>query len=106
MPINIILIILGCLIGLIGGVIGTYFSIKNSTSSRGRSFVIKYAIGIWTVLIVFLVLLLFLPSPYNVMLWIPYGVLLPMIILYGNMKQEKIRKEEEEEKKSGNMPMY
>jgi len=104
-PLTIIIVILGCLLGLAGGIIGTYFSIKNTTFPRERSFMIKYAIGIWATLLVFLVLLFVLPRPYNFMMWIPYGVLLPMVILYGNMKQEKIKKEEEA-KKSGNMPMY
>lgn len=86
--------ILGCVIGLIGGIIGTYASIKNTSSQRERSFIIKVCTIFWIAGIIFLALLLLLPSPWRFLVWIPYGVLLPIGIISGNKVQQKIRQEE------------
>jgi hypothetical protein len=40
---------------------------------------------------IFLALLLFLPTPYRFLLWIPYGILLPIGIRYWNERQAEIR---------------
>ena len=86
--------IAGCVIGLAGGIIGTYFSIKNTNGPRERSFMIKIAIIWWMGGITFLVLLLALPNPYRWFLWIPYGVFFPLGITFANRRQQAIRQEE------------
>ena len=90
--------IAGCVIGLAGGIIGTAYSIKNTNGPRERSFMIKSATVAWIVMSVFLALLLFLPSPYRWLVWIPYAILLPVGILHGNKVQQRIRREEEQER--------
>ena len=86
--------IVGGVIGLLGGIVGTYFSIKNTNSSRERAFMIKASLVGWIAITLFLLLMLVLPSPYRYLLWVPYGILLPLGIIYGNRIQQKIRHEE------------
>ncbi len=86
--------IAGGLIGLTGGIIGTYFSIKNTGGPLERSFMIKAAFVCWTAGLIFLALLFLLPNPYRWFLWIPYGILLPLGVIYGNRKQQDIRTRE------------
>ena len=86
--------IAGGVLGLAGGIVGTYFSIKNTKGSRERVFMIKSAVVCWVAIIIFLALLLALPNPYRWFLWIPYGILLPLGITFGNRQQQAIRQEE------------
>ena len=86
--------VLGGVLGTLGGVIGTYFSIKNTNGPKERSFMVKFAVVGWITLIIFLVLMLLLPNPYRFLLWIPFGIVLPLGIRYGNGKQQEIRKHE------------
>lgn len=86
--------ILGGILGLLGGAIGTYFSIKNTNGPREKSFMVKCAVVGWIAIIFFLVLMFVLPNPYKHLLWIPYGILLPIGIRYGNRKQQEIRESE------------
>jgi len=86
--------ILGCVLGLAGGIIGTYFSIKRTNGPRERAFMIQSAVVCWVAIIIFLGLLFTLPPPYRWFMWIPYGILLPLGIIYGNRRQQAIRQEE------------
>jgi len=90
--------IAGCAIGIAGGAIGTYFSIKNTNGPRERAFMVKSAAVAWIVGIVFIALLLLWSSPYRWLLWIPYGIFLPLGIRYGNNVQQRIRREEAAER--------
>ncbi len=87
--------IVGCVGGLAGGIIGTYFSIKNTNGPREKRFMVKSAVGCWVFLTLFLVLLFSITSPYKWLLWIPYGILLPVGIRYINKQQQQIRLQEE-----------
>lgn len=80
--------------GLAGGIIGTYFSIKNTNGPRERAFMIRAAVVCWIAIVIFLGLILALPNPYRWFMWIPYGILLPLGIVVGNRKQQAIRREE------------
>ncbi len=84
----------GGVLGFLGGAIGTYFSIKNTNGPREKSFMVKCAVVGWIAIIIFLVLMSVLPNPYKYLLWIPYGILLPIGIRYGNRKQQGIRESE------------
>lgn len=86
--------IIGGLAGLAGGIIGTYFSIKNTNGPRERAFMIKAGVVCWIAILLFLGLLFALPNPYRWFMWVPYGILLPLGIRYGNRKQQAIRREE------------
>jgi hypothetical protein len=91
--------IIGGLGGLLGGLIGTYFSIKNTSGPRERSFMIQVAIVAWIVITAFVVGLLTLPRPFNFLLWVPYGIALPLGILWCNRRQRRIQAEEAESSK-------
>ena len=89
--------IVGSVLGILGGCIGTYFSIKNTGGPAEKSFMIKASIIAWIAIIIFLAFLFFIPSPYNYLAWILYGVCLPLGIKYSNKEQEKIRQKENEQ---------
>jgi uncharacterized membrane protein YfcA len=86
--------IVGGIIGLIGGIIGTYFSIKNTNGPRERAFMVKAGIVCWIAILLFLGLMFALPTPYRYFVWIPYSILLPLGIRFGNRTQQRIRREE------------
>lgn len=86
--------IIGGVIGILGGLLGTYCSIKNTNGPKEKAFMIKCAIIAWVAIIIFLLLLFYLPKPYNFLAWIPYGILLPTAIVKLNKKQQQIREEE------------
>jgi len=86
--------VVGGVIGLIGGLIGTYFSIKNTNGPRERVFMVKASVVCWIAIILFLGLMFALPHPYRYLLWIPYAILLPLGIVFGNRAQRRIRREE------------
>lgn len=92
--------IIGGMIGLAGGAVGTYVSIKNTGGPRERQFMVRVAIAAWIGITLFLVLLFVLPSPYRWFIWIPYGVTLPLAIVFLNRKQQAIRSEEERTRQS------
>lgn len=83
--------IAGGIIGVAGGLVGTYFSIRNTDGPLERAFMIKSALVGWVALLIFLGLLFALPNPYLWFMWIPYGILLPLGIIYMNKKQQAIR---------------
>ena len=93
-------VITGGIIGLAGGAVGTYASIKNTEGPRERQFMVRAAIPAWVGITLFLVLLFVLPSPYRWLIWIPYGVVLPLAIACLNRKQQAIRKAEQRTRQS------
>lgn len=93
--------IAGCVIGLIGGLIGTFASIRNTSGPLERAFTVKASIIGWITGLIFLTLLLLLPSPWRFFLWLPYGILLPLGIIKWNKTQQRIRTEESQNKPGG-----
>ena len=83
--------IIGGLFGVIGGVIGTYCSIKNTKGPLEKSFMIKASVIAWVAITLFIVLLLVIPNPYRLWLWVPYGILLPLGIIKLNKRVSEIR---------------
>ncbi len=83
--------IIGAVVGVIGGAFGTYLSIKNTAGPRERQFMVRVAVVTWVAVTAFLGLLFVLPSPYRWLIWIPYGVALPLAIVSLNRKQQAIR---------------
>jgi len=61
---------------------------------------VRVAIVAWIGITLFLVHLFVLPSPYRWLIWIPYGVTLPLAIVYLNRKQQAIRSDEERTRQS------
>ena len=84
----------GSLLGVVGGLIGTYFSIKNTNGPRERAFMIRSAIVCWLAVSVFLATMFLVPQ-VRLWLWVPYCTLLPLGIGYGNRKQMAIRRNEQ-----------
>jgi uncharacterized membrane protein YfcA len=85
--------IIGSVFGILGGVVGTYFSIRNTHSPRERRFVIYAAILVWlalglTALGVFVLPLL---RPWA---WVPIFVMVVAGVPVYNRRQEMIRREE------------
>ena len=86
--------IIGSAIGVLGGIAGTYFSIKNTRGPRERAFVIKASILAWVLVAGLVGAMLILPGPLRYWVWLPYAVILLLGILAWNRKQAKIRQEE------------
>jgi Ca2+/Na+ antiporter len=86
--------IIGGVIGILGGLFGTYCSIKNTNGPKEKAFMIKCAVIGWVAIIIFLILLTYLPKPYNFLMWIPYGIALPFAIITLNKRQQQLREEE------------
>ena len=86
--------ILGSVIGVLGGVIGTYFTIKNTNGPRERAFTIKASILCWLFVMSFLAGMLLIPFWYNMLLWVPYAIVLVFGIRRWNQTQFRIRQEE------------
>lgn len=87
--------IVGGVLGTLGGVIGTWFSIRNTRGPLERAFMIRASIVAWIGLGVFLSLLFLLPDPYRLLMWVPYGILLPLGILRTNKRLAEIRENED-----------
>jgi hypothetical protein len=85
---------LGGILGFAGGVFGTYLSIKNTKGPQEKRFMIKVSIITWIALLVFLGLLIGLPAPHGIIMWLPYGIFLPFWIRHINNKQQAIRLQE------------
>lgn len=92
--------IAGGIFGFLGGAIGTYFSIKNTKGPLERAFMIKASVITWLAVIIFLIMLLVIPMPYNYLAWIPYGILLPIGIYKINKTQAELRERESQSEMS------
>ena len=86
--------IIGGALGVAGGAVGTYFSIKNIGGPSERSFMIRVSVIAWVAITAFLAGVLLLPKPYNFILWVPYGIALPLGIRWCNRRQLQIRAQE------------
>lgn len=84
----------GVLIGLGGGIVGTLNSLRHANGPREKQFLIRASIVCWLSITIFIALLVFLPTPARMILWIPYALLLTQGINYWNRTQQKIRDEE------------
>lgn len=87
--------ILGGALGLAGGALGTYFSIRNTRGTRERGFMVRVAAVGWALIIAFLLSLHVTPEPYKWLLWVPYGIGLGLGIAWCNRRQGHIRAEEQ-----------
>jgi hypothetical protein len=86
--------ILGSLIGIAGGLYGTYCGVRNTSGRRERAFAIKAAVGCWVVVGTFVAGLFLAPAEYRPWLWLPYVLVLVLGVLWMNRAQTRIRREE------------
>jgi hypothetical protein len=84
----------GVIVGMAGGVIGTLNSLRHAKGPREKHFLIRASIVCWVSITIFIALLVLLPMPARMILWIPYALLLTQGINYWNRTQQKIRDEE------------
>ena len=87
--------ILGSAIGILGGILGTWASIRHTNTPAERAFMIRCAIGTWLFVGAFLLGIFLIPSPYNYLLWIPYPILLILGIRWMNAQQAQFRQNEQ-----------
>ena len=86
--------IVGGGMGLLGGVIGTYFTVKNTKGPRERAFAIKASVVCWALVLLFVAGMAIIPGWYKVILVIPYAIGLFFGIRKWNEIQFRIQKEE------------
>ena len=91
MEAGIIGAIIGSVMGIAGGAIGTYMSITNTNGPMERAYMIRASIVVWVAVTAFLALMFLLPNPYRHLLWIPYAVLLPLGIMKLNKRLAELR---------------
>jgi hypothetical protein len=87
--------IVGSVVGVAGGVLGTYCSIKKANGPRERSFIVKCAAGISIGAASFLAALVLMSAPYRWLLWILYGPMLGVAIVWMNRIHTRIRAREQ-----------
>jgi hypothetical protein len=84
----------GAGLGGLGGLVGTYFSIRNTNGPRERAFVVRSAVLCWLALTGFVTAVILIPKPYDLLLWLPYMAALPYAARAWNRRQRQIRREE------------
>lgn len=85
--------ILGSVLGILGGVVGTYFSIRSTNSRRERRFVVRAAILVWLALGLTALAVFYRPT-LRAWAWVPISVMVVVGVPLGNRRQEMIRREE------------
>jgi hypothetical protein len=84
----------GGVLGMAGGIFGTWCSIRNTSGPRERAFVVKASILCWLLVITFIFLQVAVPFPHKWLLWSAYAILLPLGVAYWNRRQRGLRQEE------------
>jgi len=93
--------IVGGLLGLAGGIAGSWASVHNTKGPRERAFMIRACVVTWVAALAFLTLMFLLPMPWRFLLWIPYGILLPLGIITLNRRQRQLRDAEKDMPQDG-----
>ncbi len=109
-------VLIGPIIGLLGGLFGTWMSIKNTDSTRERKFMVRYAVVVWVMVCLFMAALALAsmllrkrldPPAFivveSMMLLVYVGLLVPVVI-WGNRRQRAIRREQGSPERSTRLP--
>lgn len=101
--------IVGMTLGLAGGIIGTYFSLKNTRTEKERSLMIKFVVGFWAFGLAALSLMLLaafdvLPQAVYWVVWITFMCLLGPFIVLGNRYLDRAARDEPAQKGPGELP--
>ena len=86
--------LVGSGIGVVGALIGSYLTIKNTKASRERKFAIHASILCWILVMGFVTVMFWIPTWHRHLLWIPYAILLNLGIRVWNKTQFRIYREE------------
>lgn len=87
--------IAGCVIGVGGGLFGTYCAVKNAKTPAARRVTIRFSIAIWALVSTLLLLLYLLPFPYRGLVFLPYGIALGLLVRRGNREEALARAADE-----------
>ena len=79
--------VFGSVIGVAGGLFGTWMSIRSAPRGAQRNFIKKAAVLCWIGLLSFTTTTLLVPAPGKWLSWILYGPLLLWFIRYVNHSQ-------------------
>lgn len=90
---GLIAAIAGSLMGITGGLLGTYASLSNAKTDEERRFLIWASIALWSGILLFIVLLMVTPLTFRWMIWGIYALTLPIAIRLINRRQERLRGE-------------
>ena len=86
--------IIGSIIGIIGGVVGTYFFIKKAQGAREKAYAIRFTIIVFLIVIGYLVCQKLIPGWYDLLLVVPYVVILILLTRKWNQTLSRIRDED------------
>lgn len=86
--------IFGAVLGIAGGAVGTYFSIRSTNGPRERAFMVRACICGWLGITALLLLLWALPAPLRLVLFPVFVVIQVLGIRHWNARQATIRQEE------------
>ena len=81
----------GSVIGVAGGIFGTWMSIHNAKTPAEKSQTFRFSLACWLFVTLFLVAFFVTPHPYNFLWLIPY----PIVLMWGinriNREQKLLR---------------
>jgi Ca2+/Na+ antiporter len=86
--------IAGGSIGILGGIFGTWCSIRRARGPRERAVIINSALAFWFFISLFVAGMFLLPDHIRPWLWLPYGPLLAWAIVVTNRRQAQARAED------------
>ena len=86
--------ILGIVLGFGGGLIGVYVPYRLATSPRQKAYILRSAAFVLGLVMALMVGLTLVPAPWNLLVWIPYIVMLLVSIGWMNKGQKRIAEEE------------
>lgn len=86
--------LIGAAVGILGGAVGTYCSIKHTNGFRERRLMVRASVMIWAALGSLAALSVLLPRALP-WIWILFFGLLPLGIAHLNRRQREIRDEEQ-----------
>lgn len=86
--------ILGVVLGLGGGILGTYIPYRLATSKRQKAHILRNAALVLALVLVLMLGQALAPWPWNLLLWIPYILVLLLMITWMNQGQRRIAEEE------------
>jgi hypothetical protein len=72
--------IIGSCIGVLGGVIGTFYSIKRAKNQIQKKQTIILALILWLIIFICIGLFFIIPNPFKVTSFIPCWISLPFLI--------------------------
>ena len=84
----------GSAVGVFGGVLGTYHTIRSAHGPRERAFAVWASVVCWIAILAFLAVMWVTPMPYRFLLWLPYMTGLLLAARVWNRRLERIRREE------------